>query len=253
MSKALVTRAWDGCRQKYTSNRRVRTLFIATRLVVSTTQALYLRQGSSTAIAFLSVRMSCLAMAAFQRDTPKCRWTARRVIVTALAAFSAISQIQAQAAPGDFELWGTATGAKSVEVVVFVPEKKNGPLDLCYGTLSGPDEERHFSCDDHGGKSSTITLKGLQPETEYNCTVTFANLLDDCDCDEAATTRSILITTQAEPTEPDPSATTGPNPTEAAAAMVSLPTPIGIIFCVSTLLALGQRHLNNYCIIRGSD
>lgn len=192
-------------------------------------------------------------MAAFQRDTPKGLWTAQRVIVTALAAFSAISQIKAQAAPGDFELWGTATGARSVEVVVFVPEEKNGPLDLCYGTLSGPDEERHFSCDDHGGKSSTITLKGLQPQTEYNCTVTFANLLDDCDCDEAATTRSILIRTQAEPTEPDPSPTTEPNRTEAAAAMVFLPTPIGVIFCASTLLVLWKRHLSNNCMIRGSD
>ncbi|XP_054918496.1 uncharacterized protein [Dermacentor andersoni] len=188
-------------------------------------------------------------MAAFWRDTAKRRWTAKSVIVTALVAFARTSKIEARAAPGDFNLWGIATGARSVEVVVFVPEEKNGLLDSCYGTLSGPDQERHFSCDDHGGKSSTVTLKGLEPATEYNCTVTFVNELDDCD--EAATTKSIVIKTQAEPTEPDPSCTTRPNQAEAAAGMVFLPTPKVVILSMSSLVVLLQRHFNNYCMNRG--
>ncbi|XP_065300252.1 uncharacterized protein [Dermacentor albipictus] len=189
-------------------------------------------------------------MAAFRRDTTKRRWAAKSVIVTALVAFARTSKIEARAAPGDFNLWGMATGARSVEVVVFVPEEKNGLLDSCFGTLSGPDQERHFSCDDHGGKSSTVTLKGLEPETEYNCTVTFLNELDDCE--EATRTKSIVIKTQAEPTEPDPSSTTRPNRDEAAAGMIFLPTPKVIIFSTSTLVALWQRHMSSNCMNCGS-
>ncbi|XP_075531961.1 uncharacterized protein LOC142564712 [Dermacentor variabilis] len=185
-------------------------------------------------------------MAAFRRDTMTRRWTAKSAIVAVLVALARTSNIEPRAAPGDFELWGTATGARSVEVVVFVPEEKNGLLDSCYGTLSGADQERHFSCDDHGGKSSTVTLKGLEPATEYNCTVTFVNELDDCE--EAATTKSIVIKTPAEPTEPDPSFTTRPNRDEAAAGMVFLPTPKVIIFSTSALVALWQRHMSNNCM-----
>ncbi|KAH6923714.1 hypothetical protein HPB50_005649 [Hyalomma asiaticum] len=138
-------------------------------------------------------------MAAFRREAAKQQWTVRLVVMTALAAFAAVAKVDAQSAPGDFELWGVPTSATSLEVVVFVPEQKNGSLDKCFGTLSGPDTERNFTCDDHGGKSSTQTFKHLQPETEYNCTVTFANLLPDGQV--AGTTKSISLKTQADPPE----------------------------------------------------
>nr|DAA34720.1 TPA_inf: hypothetical secreted protein 669 [Amblyomma variegatum] len=131
----------------------------------------------------------------------------------------------APAAPGDFELWGVATGDRSVEVVVFVPAVTNGALDLCYGTLWGPGVEKNFTCDDHGGKSSTITIKGLQPLTEYNATVTFANLLDG---QELATRKSILITTQGVPVEPGHDI--GPNRTLTGAG-VAFVSHLRCLFC----------------------
>lgn len=171
-------------------------------------------------------------MAAFRRETSERQWSARGV-VTVLLLIAAISKVDAQSAPGDFELWGTATGPRSLEVVAFAPEHKNGLLDMCYGTLSGPLNERNFTCDDHGGKSSTQTFKGLLPDTEYNCTVTFANRLPDGEV--AATTKSILLRTQAELPVPDPSPAMGSNRTETDAGTVFPPTPMMIMLSTSAL------------------
>lgn len=171
-------------------------------------------------------------MATYGRETSESQWTARGV-VTVLLLMASVSKVDAQSAPGDFELWGTATGPRSLEVVALAPEHKNGPLDMCYGTLSGPINERNFTCDDHGGKSSTQTFKGLHPDTEYNCTVTFANRLPDGKV--AATTKSILLRTQAELPVPDPSPATGSSRAETAAGMVFLPTPMMVILSTSSL------------------
>lgn len=81
------------------------------------------------------------------------------------------------AAPGDFLVETKPTGASSLEVLVFVPQEPNGALDDCYGVLWGPHGvEHHFSCNDHGGRSSTVTLGGLQPSTMYQVEVTFVNI-----------------------------------------------------------------------------
>ncbi|KAK8758127.1 hypothetical protein V5799_004241 [Amblyomma americanum] len=169
-------------------------------------------------------------------DTMKQRTARRRGMPTAaaivfVALFVGASKGDAPAAPGDFELWGVATGARSVEVVAFAPQETNGALDLCYGTLWGPDTEKNFTCDDHGGKSSTITIKGLQPLTEYNSTVTFANLLYG---QELATTKSILITTQGEPVEPGHDI--GPNRTYTGAGVAFVSTPAVPALCAAFLL-----------------
>lgn len=80
-------------------------------------------------------------------------------------------------APGDFVVEAKATGTSSLELLVFAPKEPNGALDDCYGVLFGPSGvEHHFTCNDHGGRSSTVTLGGLQPGTMYQGEVTFVNI-----------------------------------------------------------------------------
>lgn len=146
-------------------------------------------------------------------------------------------------APGDFGLWGTATGPQSVEIVASVPEIKNGPLDRCYGTLRGAGIERRFTCDDHGGSSSTITIRGLLPGTEYECTVTFANVFDGR---EMATSKSISVRTPDEPVERDWTSDTWQPVSHdhlySAAGGGSLPAPAVLLLSAATAVALWRLH-----------
>uniref|UniRef100_A0A1E1XUP8 Putative secreted protein n=1 Tax=Amblyomma sculptum TaxID=1581419 RepID=A0A1E1XUP8_AMBSC len=174
-------------------------------------------------------------MDTLKQGTERQRMMPMATAIIVLGLFVGVSKGDAPAAPGDFELWGVATGARSLEVVAFVPQVTNGDLDLCYGTLRGPDTEKNFTCDDHGGRSSTITLKGLKPLTEYNCTVTFANLLDG---QELATTKSILITTQGEPVEPGPDI--GSNRTYTGTGVAFVSTPAMPVLCAAFLSTAWQ-------------
>ncbi|XP_077494930.1 uncharacterized protein LOC144105699 isoform X2 [Amblyomma americanum] len=179
-------------------------------------------------------------------DTPYCVLVAANANCGAdvLSSRPASAEVRTPSfAPGDFELWGTATGPRSVEIVASVPEIKNGALDRCYGTLRGAGIERKFTCDDHGGKSSIITIARLLPGTKYECTVTFANVFDGR---EMATSKSISVKTPNEPVEQDwsrdkwqPLSHDRPY---SAAGVATLPAPAVLILWAATVLALWRLH-----------
>lgn len=97
-------------------------------------------------------------------------------------------------APGDFEVTATAIGPESVQLVVFVPQVKNGALDRCYITLNGIDGGRSFSCNNHGGNASIVAINELEQGTDYTISVTFANMHGGW---EIGTRKVISVTTTA--------------------------------------------------------
>lgn len=150
-------------------------------------------------------------------------------------------------APGDFMISATATGPTTVEIEVLAPEVKNGALDKCYGTMRGPGSERNFICNEYGDKSSTITLYGLVPGTEYNCTVTFANIYDGR---EMATRKSISVRTPYEPVERDWNQDTleplSHDRPYMAAGVALLPVPAVLFACVAAFLPLWELQLQRH-------
>lgn len=150
-------------------------------------------------------------------------------------------------APGDFTISATAPTPRSVEVEVFVPEVKNGALDKCYGTIRGRGTEREFTCNDRDGKSTTVTLYEMEPETEYNVTVTFANMYDGR---EMATRKWISVATPYEPIERDWNQDTWNPPSHdrpyVAAGVTVLPAPGAFLLCAATILTLIQLALQHY-------
>lgn len=99
------------------------------------------------------------------------------------------------AAPGDFKVQAAATGLTSALIVVFAPDKANGDLDKCYGEIRSPrGDKRAFTCDNHGGRTSTIELDQLELGTQYTGTVTFANVQGN---EEAATEKLFTLTTHS--------------------------------------------------------
>ncbi|XP_050047520.1 uncharacterized protein [Dermacentor andersoni] len=150
-------------------------------------------------------------------------------------------------APGDFKIYATATDSRTVEIEVFVPEVKNGALEKCYGTMRGPGSEINFLCNEYGGKSSTITLSSLQPGTEYNCTVTFANLYDGR---EMATRKSISVRTPEEPVERDWNQETWEPRSHdrpyMAAGVALLPVPAVLFVCAAAVLSLRGLQLQHH-------
>lgn len=150
-------------------------------------------------------------------------------------------------APGDFALSATATSPRSVEVEVLEPEVKNGALDMCYGTIRGFESERRFMCNDRDGGSGTITFDQLQPGTEYNVTVTFANMYDGR---EMATRKWILVTTPDEPIERDWTQDTWKpssqdRPYVAAGVAIPLAPRVLLLVCAAAILVLRKLTLQH--------
>ncbi|XP_077492263.1 uncharacterized protein LOC144103416 [Amblyomma americanum] len=85
------------------------------------------------------------------------------------------------AAPGDFRAEATATSNTSVQIVIHVSDVKSCLLDDCSGDChllyGGGSAFRHyFSCNDHDGLTSVVTLDGLESDSSYSCTVTLTNV-----------------------------------------------------------------------------
>ncbi|XP_077494939.1 uncharacterized protein LOC144105709 [Amblyomma americanum] len=105
-------------------------------------------------------------------------------------------------APRDFEVSATATGPTSVQIVaflprvLFMPQINDGVLERCYITLGGGEPERTFSCGANRGTTSVTLLTGLRPATDYNLSVTFANVHNDW---EMGTRRTVSFTTLGVP------------------------------------------------------
>ncbi|KAL1414222.1 hypothetical protein MTO96_007698 [Rhipicephalus appendiculatus] len=183
-------------------------------------------------------------------DTPYC------VLITASARCgNQVLRSSAEAAeirtpsfaPGDFKISATAPTPRSVEVEVTVPEVKNGALDKCYGTIRGRGTEREFTCNDHYDKSTTVTLYEMEPGTEYNITVTFANMYDGR---EMATRKWTLVETPEEPVERDWNQDTWNPPSHdrpfVAAGVTGLPAPGALLLCAAAILALRQLVLQQH-------
>ncbi|KAL3250605.1 hypothetical protein MRX96_055448 [Rhipicephalus microplus] len=177
-------------------------------------------------------------------DTPYC------VLITAnarcgsqvLRSPTEASEIRTPSfAPGDFTISATAPSPRSVQVEVFVPEVKNGALDKCSGTIRSRRTEHEFSCNNHDDKSATITLYELEPGTEYNVTVTFANIYDGR---EMATRKWTSVTTPYEPIERDWNQDTWNPPSHdrpyVAAGVTGPCTPGALLLCSAVILALRQ-------------
>lgn len=79
-------------------------------------------------------------------------------------------------APGNFQASATATSPTSAKIVAFLPQVKNGALEICYITLHDSEEERTFSCSAPGDVASVTELTDLKPNTLYIASVTFANI-----------------------------------------------------------------------------
>ncbi|KAH8031536.1 hypothetical protein HPB51_018982 [Rhipicephalus microplus] len=177
-------------------------------------------------------------------DTPYC------VLITASARCGSqvlrspteASEIRTPSfAPGDFTISATAPSPRSVQVEVFVPEVKNGALDKCSGTIRSRRTEHEFSCNNHDDKSATVTLYELEPGTEYNVTVTFANIYDGR---EMATRKWTSVTTPYEPIERDWNQDTWNPPSRdrpyVAAGVAGPCTPEALLLCSAVILALRQ-------------
>lgn len=79
-------------------------------------------------------------------------------------------------APGNFKVSANATSPTSAQIVAFLPQVKNGALEVCYITLRGAEVERTFLCSVEDDMASVTELTDLKPSTEYYLSVTFANM-----------------------------------------------------------------------------
>lgn len=101
-------------------------------------------------------------------------------------------------APGDFQVRTTNISHTSAKIVAFPPHVKNGALEMCYITIHDLEAERIVSCSANNYVVSVTELTDLKPSTEYNLSVTFANIHNGW---EMGTRKTISFTTLGVPAD----------------------------------------------------